>query len=64
MILDWLGGVVNIDDRFRRVMMRNPGGDAMDAVIAAVGAALAVPTADHRAISRHARYRHEGHLFF
>lgn len=62
-ILDWLGGEVQIGDRHRRVMMRNPGGDAMDAVIAAVGAALAVPAADHRAISRHPRYRREGRLF-
>jgi hypothetical protein len=62
-ILGWLAGLVRFDDRVRRVMMRNPGGDAIDAVIAAVGAALAVPAADHRAISRHARYSREGHLF-
>lgn len=62
-ILDWLGGQVSFADRFRRVMMRNPGGDAMDAVIAAVGAARAVTAADHRAIARHPRYRHEGHLY-
>lgn len=63
-ILEWLAGEVRIADRYRRVMMRNPGGDAIDAVIAAVGAARAVDAADHRAISRHPRYRHEGHLFF
>jgi hypothetical protein len=62
-ILDWLGGVVAVDERFRRVMMRNPGGDAIDAVIAAVGAARAVRAADHRAIARHGRYRREGHLY-
>ena len=62
-ILDWLAREVMIDARFRRVMMRNPGGDAMDAVIAAVGSARSVASADHRAISRHPRYRHEGHLF-
>lgn len=62
-ILDWLGGEVSIADRFRRVMMRNPGGDAMDAVIAAVGAARAVAAADHRAIARHPRYRREGRLY-
>jgi hypothetical protein len=62
-ILDWLGGMVRIDDRFRRLIMRNPGADAMDAVIAAVGAARAVPAADHRAVSRHPRYRFEGHMF-
>ena len=62
-ILDWLAGEVVIDDRFRRVIMRNPGGDALDAVIAAVGAARAVPAADHRAVARHPRYRHEGHMY-
>lgn len=54
---------VRIDDRFRRVMMRNPGGDAMDAVIAAVGATRAVAAADHAAIARHHRYSREGHLY-
>lgn len=62
-ILGWLGGVVDLGERFRRVVMRNPGGDALDAVIAAAGAARAVAAADHRAIARHPRYRHEGHLF-
>jgi hypothetical protein len=62
-ILAWLGGVIRFDDRFRRVMMRNPGGDAIDAVIAAAGALRAVRAADHRAIATHPRYRHEGHLF-
>jgi hypothetical protein len=62
-ILDWLGGEVRIDGRFRRVMMRNPGGDSLDAVIAAVGAARAVAAADHRAIAKHPRYLHEGHLY-
>ena len=54
---------VDIPATFRRVMMRNPGGDAMDAVIAAVGAWRAVLSADHHAISRHPRYRHEGRLY-
>jgi hypothetical protein len=58
-----LDGLVRIDDRFRRVMMRNPGADALDAVIAAVGAARAVATADHAAIARHPRYTREGHLY-
>jgi hypothetical protein len=62
-ILDWLMSEVTVPDRFRRVMMRNPGGDAIDAVIAAVGAARAVPAADHRAIARHPRYRREGRLY-
>jgi hypothetical protein len=54
---------VTFGDHLRRVMMRNPGGDALDAVIAAVGAARAVPSSDHQAIARHPRYRHEGYLY-
>ena len=62
-ILGWLSGAVRFDDRFWRVMMRSPGGDAIDAVIAAAGAASAVRAADHRAIARHPRYRREGRLY-
>ncbi|MDB5311626.1 MAG: hypothetical protein JWO38_5828 [Gemmataceae bacterium] len=62
-ILAALAGMVKIGDREGRVMMRNPGGDAMDAVIAAVGAARAVAAADHAAIAKHSRYPREGHLF-
>ena len=62
-ILAGLADLVDIPDRERLVMMRDPGGDALDAVIAAVGAARAVAAADHRAIARHPRYRHEGHLY-
>lgn len=58
-----LDELVVIGDRFRRVMMRNPGADALDAVIAAVGVARAVATADHAAIARHPRYPREGHLY-
>jgi hypothetical protein len=45
-------------------MMRNGGGDALDAVIAAVGAHAAWRDADHQSIARHARYPREGRLFF
>jgi hypothetical protein len=62
-ILGWLGKAVRIGDRHRRVMMRNPGADALDAVIAAVGAARAVPDADHATIACHPRYSREGHLY-
>jgi hypothetical protein len=62
-ILAALAKLVKVGDRHRRVMMRNPGGDALDAVIAAVGAARAVATADHAAIARHPRYPREGHLY-
>ena len=62
-ILAALAGFVRVTDRQRRVIMRNPGGDALDAVIAAVGAARAVAAADHRAIASHPRYPREGHLY-
>jgi hypothetical protein len=62
-ILDWLSGFVRMDDRHRRAIMRNPGGDALDAVIAAVGASLAVQAADHAGIARHPRYRREGRMY-
>jgi hypothetical protein len=62
-LLAGLARFVHITDAFRRVIMRNPGGDALDAVIAAVGACRAVHAADHRAIAKHPRYRHEGHLY-
>jgi hypothetical protein len=69
-ILDGLAPHVALDGpghpagRLRRRAMRDPGGDALDAVIAALGAAQAVAGADHAAIARHPRYRREGHLFY
>jgi hypothetical protein len=63
-ILEALAEFVTMSDRDRRVIMRNGGGDALDAVIAAVGAAAAFHAADHTAIARHARYPREGYLFF
>jgi hypothetical protein len=62
-ILDGLAPLVRIDDRLRRAIMRNGGGDALDAVIAAVGAAQAWQAADHRQIARHPRYVREGRSF-
>ena len=43
--------------------MRDPGGDALDAVIAAAGAFQAWHAADHPAIAKHPRYRREGYLY-
>jgi hypothetical protein len=66
-ILDGLRRHVVLDptgDLHRRRIMRDPGGDALDAVIAALGGAQAVGGADHAAIARHPRYRREGHLFY
>lgn len=62
-ILAGVGKLIRIGDRHRRVMMRNPGGDALDAVIAAAGALRGVSAADHAAIARHHRYPREGYLF-
>lgn len=62
-ILDGLAAHVAIDPGQRLTLMQNPGGDALDAVIAAVGGARAYATADHFAIARHPRYPREGHLF-
>jgi hypothetical protein len=62
-ILEGLSIRVKINARHRRTIMRNPGGDAMDAVIAALGTADAWLAADHRAIARHPRYPLEGRLY-
>jgi hypothetical protein len=62
-ILAGIAAEVGIDDRQRRVMMRDPGGDAIDAVLAALGAAQAFASVDHSAIARHTRYPREGHLY-
>jgi Protein of unknown function (DUF429) len=62
-ILDGLTQYVEIGEASRRVIMRNGGGDALDAVIAAVGAAHAWDDADHRSIAHHSRYPREGRLY-
>ena len=62
-LIDGLAAHVRIDDAQRRLMMRNGGGDALDALIAAVGGLQAWRDADHVAIARHPRYRREGRLY-
>ena len=62
-IVEALSRHVAIEDRHRRMIMRDPGGDALDAVIAAAGAWQAWHAADHRAIARHPRYPREGYLY-
>ncbi len=44
----------------RQMLMRDNGGDALDAVIAAVGALTCWPEADHVGIASHPRYLREG----
>jgi len=63
-IVAGIAGLVQIGGRERRVMMRDPGGDAIDAVLAALGAAQAFASVDHSVIARHPRYPREGHLYF
>jgi hypothetical protein len=62
-ILDGISGRVLIDGRHRRTMMRNGGGDAMDALLAAIGAQRAWREVDHLRIARHPRYPREGYLY-
>ena len=62
-ILDGLAAHVSISDTDRRRIMRNGGGDALDAVLAAVGAARAWRDSDHARIARHGRYPREGRLY-
>ena len=62
-ILEGLSSRVTISPSHRLGMMRNGGGDAIDAVLAAVGAAEAFVSADHRKIARHDRYPREGRLY-
>ena len=57
-------GQVVFSDGHRRVMMRNGGGDALDAVIAAVGGSTSFAATDHAAVGRDSRFRREGFLYF
>jgi hypothetical protein len=62
-ILTGVAGYVGISEAHRRAIMRNGGGDALDAIIAALGAARAWPTTDHERIAGHPRYPREGRLY-
>jgi Protein of unknown function (DUF429) len=62
-LLDGLARYVEFDAAHRLSMMRNPGGDALDAVIAALGATQAWSASDHRRIAGHPRYPREGRLY-
>jgi hypothetical protein len=43
--------------------MRNGGGDALDAVLAALGAARSWRETDHASVAKHRRYPREGRLY-
>ena len=62
-ILDGLAAHVAFAEGERRRMLRDPGGDALDAVVAAVGAYQAWRSVDHGAVARCARTRREGYLY-
>jgi hypothetical protein len=62
-ILEGLARHVCIRERDRRRIMRNGGGDALDAVLAAVGALRSWRDTDHTAVARHKRYPREGRLY-
>jgi hypothetical protein len=63
-ILAGLAPLVAIPAPLRRRMMRDPGGDALDAVIAAVGAHAAFAGTDHAAVARDERFKREGYQYF
>jgi hypothetical protein len=54
---------VEISPHRRRVIMKDPGGDALDAVLAGLGSWLGYARADHRAIAEHDRYPREGFVY-
>lgn len=62
-ILRWIDQYVSISSHRRRVIMNDPGGDALDAVLAGLGAWLGFESADHLAIVKNSRYRHEGYVY-
>ncbi|WP_171468979.1 DUF429 domain-containing protein [Frigoriglobus tundricola] len=62
-ILAGLGRWVRISDRHRRAIMRNPGADALDAVIAAAGPLHEFREADHAAMARHDHFPREGRAY-
>ncbi|HYE15556.1 MAG TPA: hypothetical protein VD968_14020, partial [Pyrinomonadaceae bacterium] len=62
-ILDNLATHLHINSTDRLRIMRNGGGDALDAVIAALGALRSWRSTDHRHVARHPRYPREGRLY-
>jgi hypothetical protein len=62
-LMDAIEQHVDVPPELRRVMARNPGGDAIDAVLAAIGAWRAWQTIDHAAIAAHERYPREGYVY-
>ncbi len=62
-ILTRLREVIEISPAHLRAIQRNPGGDALDAVLAAVGVWETWTRSDWKAIAKHPRYSREGMVF-
>jgi hypothetical protein len=62
-ILEGLEPWIHLDSPYRRKIMRDGGGDALDAVLATVGGHAAWHVADHQAIARDRRTCREGRIF-
>ena len=62
-LMDAIEQQVDVPPELRRVMARNPGGDAIDAVLAAIGAWRAWQSIDHAGIAAHERYPREGYVY-
>jgi Protein of unknown function (DUF429) len=63
LILQGIQSFISIKPHQRRILMTNPGGDALDAVLAAVGSWHAFMQDDHSLISKHTRYPLEGRVY-
>lgn len=62
-ILGTVAGLVQVSRYRRRVVMDDPGGDALDAIVAGLGGWLGMRRAPHAAIARHRRYPREGRVY-
>lgn len=62
-ILDGLRGMIEVSEPDRKQILSNRGGDALDAVIAAVGTWDAWRRTDVSVIQSHPRYPHEGMVY-
>lgn len=62
-ILAWLEARCEVTRHRRRVMLADPGGDALDAVLCAIGGLLAVRACNLASVRSDPRYRREGMIF-